>query len=154
MIKKVELLEIYETGGERIVIMRIKRNHHGQSLVEFALILPLLLMLVLGAIDFGRLFYTKIIITNAAREGAYYLVSHTNSASVIADATSAAEAEAQNAGVTSIAVIFNPNSGFVPNEPVEVTVTATVPGLLVLGLFDGIAQISTISSTAEMMVWQ
>jgi len=45
----------------------------GQSLVEFALVLPLLLILVLGAMDIGRLFYMKIIITNAAREGAYYL---------------------------------------------------------------------------------
>ena len=134
--------------------MRIKRNHHGQSLVEFALILPLLLMLVLGAIDFGRLFYTKIIITNAAREGAYYLVSHTDSANVIADATSAAEAEAQNAGVTSIAVSFNPSSGWEANDEVEVTVTGTVPGLLVLGLFDGMTQISTISSSVKMMVWQ
>lgn len=125
----------------------------GQSLVEFALVLPLLLMLVLGAIDFGRLFYTKIIITNAAREGAYYLVSHTDRANVITAATSAAEAEAQNAGLTSISVNFNPSSGWLPNDEVEVTVTATVPGLLVLGLFDGIAQISTLSSTVEMMVW-
>lgn len=44
-----------------------------QALVEFALILPLMLILVLGAMDFGRLFYHKIILTNAAREGANYL---------------------------------------------------------------------------------
>jgi len=135
-------------------IHQSKLKMRGQSLVEFALVLPLLLMLILGAIDFGRLFYTKIIITNAAREGAYYLVSHADNANVLSGATSAAEAEAHNAGVTSIAVNFNPNSGWTPNQPVEVTVTASVPGLLVLGLFDGIAQISTLSSTAEMMVWQ
>lgn len=44
-----------------------------QALVEFALILPLMLILVLGAMDFGRLFYYKIVLTNAAREGANYL---------------------------------------------------------------------------------
>ena len=44
-----------------------------QSIIEFALLLPILLLLVLGAMDIGRLFYMKIVITNAAREGAYYL---------------------------------------------------------------------------------
>jgi len=53
--------------------MRNKKNHPGQSLVEFALVLPLLLMLVIGAMDIGRLFYYKMVLTNAAREGANYL---------------------------------------------------------------------------------
>ena len=44
-----------------------------QSLVEFALILPVVLLLVLGAMDLGRLMTTKIALTNAAREGANYL---------------------------------------------------------------------------------
>jgi Flp pilus assembly protein TadG len=43
-----------------------------QALIEAALILPILLLLILGAVDFGRLYYTKIVITNAAREGASY----------------------------------------------------------------------------------
>ena len=42
----------------------------GQSLIEFALLLPVLLLLVAGAIDLGRAFYSQITITNAAREGA------------------------------------------------------------------------------------
>lgn len=48
-------------------------KHKGQALVELALILPLILLLILGAMDFGRMFYHKIVITNAAREGANYL---------------------------------------------------------------------------------
>jgi Flp pilus assembly protein TadG len=42
----------------------------GQALVELALVTPLLLLLLLGAIDLGRLFYARITVTNAAREGA------------------------------------------------------------------------------------
>ncbi|MHB0875764.1 MAG: TadE family protein [Anaerolineae bacterium] len=42
----------------------------GQSLVEMALVLPLLLLLVFGIIEFGRVFNAYIIVTNAAREGA------------------------------------------------------------------------------------
>jgi Flp pilus assembly protein TadG len=42
----------------------------GQSIVELALILPILLLLVAAAIDLGRVFYSQITISNAAREGA------------------------------------------------------------------------------------
>lgn len=44
----------------------------GQSLVELAFVLPLLAIILLGAIDFGRVFYSFITITNASREGARY----------------------------------------------------------------------------------
>lgn len=53
--------------------MRNLKNHKGQSLVEFALILPILLLLILGAMDIGRIITTKIVVTNAAREGANYI---------------------------------------------------------------------------------
>ena len=56
--------------------MRTKNNHHGQSMVEFALVLPLLLLLIIGAMDIGRLFYVKMVLTNAAREGANYMAFH------------------------------------------------------------------------------
>jgi hypothetical protein len=42
----------------------------GAELIEFALVLPLLLLLVLGIVDFGFLFQRLEVITNAAREGA------------------------------------------------------------------------------------
>ena len=43
---------------------------HGQSLVEFALVLVPLLMLILGVIQFGLIFNSYVTMTNAAREGA------------------------------------------------------------------------------------
>src|SRR5437870_1165231 len=42
----------------------------GAEIVEFALVLPLLLLVVLGIIDFGFLFQRYEVVTNAAREGA------------------------------------------------------------------------------------
>lgn len=45
-------------------------NRRGQALVETALLIPVLLMLVMGSDDFGRVFYYSIAVTNAAREGA------------------------------------------------------------------------------------
>ncbi|RME47935.1 MAG: pilus assembly protein [Chloroflexi bacterium] len=52
---------------------RITRNEKATSLVEFALILPVLVMLTLGALDIGRGFAYYLVLTNGAREGASWL---------------------------------------------------------------------------------
>ena len=46
------------------------RSERGAELVEFALVMPLLLILIGGITDFARLFFSYEIVTNAAREGA------------------------------------------------------------------------------------
>ena len=46
------------------------RSERGAELVEFALVLPLLLVLIGGIVDFGFLFQRYEVVTNAAREGA------------------------------------------------------------------------------------
>ena len=45
-------------------------TQRGNALVEFALVLPLLLLIFAGIVDFGFLFQRYEVITNAAREGA------------------------------------------------------------------------------------
>ena len=47
-----------------------RNGHLGQSLVELALILPIMLVLFSSALDLGRLYYSQITIDNAAKEGA------------------------------------------------------------------------------------
>ena len=53
---------------------RSERRHRqsGQSLVELALVLPLLLLLLMGVIEIGRYAYIGILVGNAARAGAAY----------------------------------------------------------------------------------
>jgi Flp pilus assembly protein TadG len=46
------------------------RNDKGQSMVEFALVLPILLLILLSIVEIGWLINAKITITSAAREGA------------------------------------------------------------------------------------
>jgi len=50
--------------------IRNEKNESGQTLVEFALVLPVLLLLIFGIIEGAIVYNTKITITNAAREGA------------------------------------------------------------------------------------
>lgn len=66
-------------GGVRHLFLARKqvifRHERGQDLIEFALVLPLLFLFLFGALDFGRAFFSYIVITNAAREGARYGIS-------------------------------------------------------------------------------
>lgn len=50
--------------------MKARFSERGAAAVEMAIVLPLLVLLLGGIVDFGRAFYTKNILTNAAREGA------------------------------------------------------------------------------------
>ncbi len=47
-----------------------ERNRKGAAAVEFAVVLPLLVMLVFGIIEFSVALFDKAVITNASREGA------------------------------------------------------------------------------------
>lgn len=49
---------------------RSKTSISGQTLVEFAFVLPVLLLLMVAIIDFGILFYSQMAVSNAAWEGA------------------------------------------------------------------------------------
>src|ERR1700737_3371073 len=55
---------------------RLCYSKKGQAIVETALLLPVLMLLVMGSADLGRVFYYAIAVTNAAREaarqGTYY----------------------------------------------------------------------------------
>jgi hypothetical protein len=46
------------------------QGERGASLVEFAVVLPFMLLLLMATIDFGHLIQTRLILTNVAREGA------------------------------------------------------------------------------------
>ncbi len=50
-------------------IGRMVGNNKGTSMVEFAIVLPLFLMLILGIIDFGRFFFVQHTLQFATREG-------------------------------------------------------------------------------------
>ena len=48
----------------------MKRSERGANLVEFAIVLPLLVLILAGMVDVGHAFNSYMVITNAAREGA------------------------------------------------------------------------------------
>ena len=54
------------------MVRRVSAGQAGQSLIEFAIIVVVLMLIVVGIIDFSRAVYARNVIANAAREAARY----------------------------------------------------------------------------------
>jgi Flp pilus assembly protein TadG len=82
---------------------RKTRKEQGAAAVEFALVLPLFLLLVLGTIDFGYYFFVSEVVTNAAREGARAgsVIDPSNTSLATSQAQSAAQLYLTNGGLKS-----------------------------------------------------
>lgn len=50
----------------------LKKREEGQALVEFVLVLPILLILLLGIVEFGQIYFSYILVQSASRDGARY----------------------------------------------------------------------------------
>ena len=92
---------------------RAARNgERGQALVEFALILPILLILLLGILDFGRAVAAYNSVSNGARSGARVAIVNQD-LDAIRDAV-----EAEAFGLSDVDVAFEENAEGVPDCPV------------------------------------
>lgn len=70
------------------VINKIKGCDKGQSLVEFAILLPVLVIILCGILDFGWIFGNKLLVTYSCREGARYGAVNASSSSFSTSVTS------------------------------------------------------------------
>ena len=52
------------------MFVKLAKEEKAQSLVELALVLPVLLLILFGIVEFGRIFHAYLVIANAARTGA------------------------------------------------------------------------------------
>jgi Flp pilus assembly protein TadG len=58
--------------GEFVKSKHTHRRESGQELIEFSLVLVVLLLIIFGIFDIGRIFHATVVLTNAARSGARY----------------------------------------------------------------------------------
>lgn len=104
---------------------RHRRRHRtrGQSLAEFALALPVFLLILLVAIDFGRAFFSYIAINNAARVGANYAAMHPNDTYPNATYAAQVNTDAGNAfnGVCPLTTGTNFNPMFIDGPDANAT---------------------------------
>ncbi len=65
--------------------MLLKKGQKGQSLVEVALAMPLLILVLMGILDLGRAYFTYVTLADAAAEGAAYGALHPGQTALIID---------------------------------------------------------------------
>ena len=98
----------------------------GQAFVEFALVLPVMILILLVAVDFGRLFFTYIQVNNAAREAAFAASQNLADQSSIS-ARAAQEANVQAQGGEGILTVSLPVCATAANPPVSTTCPTGTP---------------------------
>ena len=119
----------------RKIHKKSKQPSRGQSLVEMALVLPIIIMLMLGLLDFGRAFYTLVALRDAADEGASYASIKPSDTAGIQQRAAEASTALVNVQVGDVSVIRPPTLAV--GQPITVTVdfsfelfTPFVQGLL------------------------
>ena len=132
-------------GSERI--RKTRKNEMGQSLVEFALVVPLLLLLVIGIAEFGRAWMTRNILTGAVREAARIAAVQAPGGGWNGlAATARGNQVLASAGIATTVSVLDPG----PYGDVTATVTYNFP-VVIAGFIPGLSSSTfPLSSTTTM----
>ncbi len=95
-------------------------SRRGQSLVEVALVLPIVVMIMLGVLDLGRAFFTLVALHDAADEGATYAAIRPYDVAGIQQRTVEASTRLVTFQAADVTVIYPPT--VVAGAPITVTV--------------------------------
>jgi Flp pilus assembly protein TadG len=108
-----------------------KLDERGAAAAEFALLLPVLLTILFGIIEFGMIMYGREVVTNASREGARAGIVQRVPPLTPGEITAVATNYLTGTGInTADVVIAVPASGGVTGTPVTVTATYSYPWLI------------------------
>jgi Flp pilus assembly protein TadG len=137
--------------------MKLK-DQEGAAAIEFAIVLPLLMMILFGIVEFSIAFYDKAMITNASREGAR--------SGIVLQATprdaAAEDADIENAinyyltgklitlGTSNIPAIAITRDGFSTGDSLTVTVSYIYDYYVLPGFVTGITGPVTLDATTIM----
>jgi Flp pilus assembly protein TadG len=131
-------------------VFKRRDNEQGQAVVEFAVILPVLLLILFAILQFGVVFNNYIQVTAAAREGARKAaVSRTlGTAAAESAATTAAKNAAPGLNQSSITVSFPNSPTFAQGSDVSVQVSYPY-SISIIGL---VVASGNLNSTTTMRV--
>jgi len=131
------------------------KKQKGAAAVEFALVLPLLLLIIFGTVELGIALYDKAVITNASREGARYGIVLKNPKPTVDDITNTVTNYTSNYLLTfgtqappAVDVVQSPTGTF--GTPLSVTVSYTYTGLGLGRMLSALTGPITLSATTVM----
>jgi len=96
-----------------------RKAQRGTALIEFTLVLPMLLVMTVAAVDFGRAFFVKNVVSQAAREGVRLRAVSSSADSALVRDRVLQVANAANVTISQLAI-----NGPDVSRQVTVTVTA------------------------------
>ena len=133
-----------------------RRQGHGAAAVEFALILPIFCLILLGIMDFSLALYDKAVITNAAREGARAGIvlrspklTTAEIEQVVLNYTNGSLVD-PGGNQTPVVTVTQSSPASFPN-PLTVTVSLTFRGIAVGAVLSGISAPFVMTSSAVMV---
>ncbi len=136
-------------------------DQRGSTAVEFALILPILVVLLFGIVEFGLILYNKAVITNASREGARYGIvfrGPTVPPVTCADITGIITTYTSGNLVTfaptvpGVSIVYSPGScSPTPGTPLTVTVSYPYDYLLLPSFVAGLTPQITLTGQTTMV---
>lgn len=124
------------------------RREEGQSIVEAAFVIPLLILILCGILDFGWIFSNQLTVNNYSREGARYAIVNSDETNLTYLVTERIKSISGMGDQDDIAVTVE----IINHEDVKVKVTKTVAVLTpITGIFLPNQQI-TVNSTSVMRI--
>lgn len=103
----------------RCVLKFSIKNERGQAIVETAIILPIIVLLLMGMVEFGRLSNAYMAVTHAGRHGARHAIVGGSNEEIISRVKNAAAPLEPD----QLTVTIEPQTGRVSGQDVRVTVT-------------------------------
>ncbi len=126
--------------------LNLLKKDKGQSIVEFALVAPILVLLLFGIIEFGRIYETVNVLTSAAREGARVAAVTAPSGSQVNSAVNNVLQAGHVNGSPTITIAG-------PSAASQVTVTVSVQYIPITGnIVPGISNLTLTRSS--VMRWE
>jgi Flp pilus assembly protein TadG len=118
-----------------------RRSDRGAAAVEFAIVMPVVLLLVCGIVDFGRMLNVQITLSAAAREGARWEALRLPTTTGVSTASRVATAAPGFAPTPTTAIVSSCPASPSPTQNASVTATTTysllTPLSAISGLFGG-----------------
>lgn len=130
-------------------------------MVEMALILPIMVLLLVGIIDFGSLLFDRMTVINAARDGARYGATHSDEwrnedgltcaqvATNVATEVMARNTDTFTASNTTVAVTTLPANTCIVGSDISVTVTYVYAPIFPFWFGSGVDMSSTVQMRIE-----
>ena len=142
----------------RRYLERFRRDASGAVLIEFALVITVLLILVFGVIDFGRLLFTANNLTAAAREGARFASVQPGPITGATTTSIQAEVVARTSVIggspvtaNNVTVTYNPNAA--NPQSITVQVRDTFPFITPVAALLGLGN-NRILATSSQFRWE